>query len=166
MEIKFLTDAMFGKLTRFLRIFGYDTVYANDLIPYFQLDPVPDEKLIEYAKETDRILITRDQPLYNKFKEQCVFIEGEGIYNYLNQLKAKIDVKFSFDIGHARCSICNATLKQVINKELLKDHVKPQTLAVYDEFYQCLNLSCKKIFWKGTHIEDIINQLKENIKNV
>ena len=27
--MKFLADAMLGKLTRFLRIFGFDTIYAN-----------------------------------------------------------------------------------------------------------------------------------------
>ncbi|MFX0008351.1 MAG: Mut7-C RNAse domain-containing protein, partial [Candidatus Hermodarchaeota archaeon] len=44
--MKFLTDSMFGKLTRFLRIFGYDTVYANDLTTFFNIDPVPDDYLI------------------------------------------------------------------------------------------------------------------------
>ncbi|MFX1408521.1 MAG: Mut7-C RNAse domain-containing protein, partial [Promethearchaeota archaeon] len=38
-EIKFLVDAMLGKLARFLRIFGYDTVYANDLEDIFHLSP-------------------------------------------------------------------------------------------------------------------------------
>ena len=40
--MKFLVDAMLGKLARFLRIFGYDTVYANDLIDYYDINPVPD----------------------------------------------------------------------------------------------------------------------------
>lgn len=163
MELKFLADAMLGKLTRFLRIFGYDTVYANDLIKYYQLDPVSDEKLIEYAKNTNRIIITRDQPLYNKFKDICVFLEGEGTYNYLNQLKAKLGVKFFFNIESARCSICNSTLERVNDKNLIKDQIKRQTFEHYEEFYRCINPNCRKIFWEGSHIEDILKNLKKKV---
>ncbi|TFG18791.1 MAG: twitching motility protein PilT, partial [Promethearchaeota archaeon] len=28
-------------------------------------------------------------------------------------------------------------------------------------FYQCTNSNCKKIYWKGTHIENIVNKLKK-----
>ena len=48
--MNFLTDAMLGKLTRFLRIFGYDTIYASDLIDLYCINPVPDEKLSEFAE--------------------------------------------------------------------------------------------------------------------
>jgi len=58
--MKFLVDAMLGKLSRFLRIFGFDTIYANDLIEYYNIDPVPDSSLKEYAQSTDRIVITKD----------------------------------------------------------------------------------------------------------
>ncbi len=54
--MKFLVDAMLGKLSRFLRIFGFDTIYANDLIAYYHIDPVPDEKLKLYAEKYDRII--------------------------------------------------------------------------------------------------------------
>ena len=65
-EIKFLTDSMFGRLTRLLRIFGYDTVYANDLEDHFKVSPVSDDLLLKYALEHDRIVITRDYPFFKK----------------------------------------------------------------------------------------------------
>ena len=98
MHMKFLADAMLGKLARFLRIFGYDTVYANDLEEYFSICPVPDNKLLEYAIEDDRIIITRDFPFYKKAKERCVYLEGEGVYNYLNQLQLKMNLIYNFNI--------------------------------------------------------------------
>ncbi|MCK4780850.1 MAG: DUF5615 family PIN-like protein, partial [Candidatus Lokiarchaeota archaeon] len=76
--MKFLADSMLGKLARFLRIFGFDTIYANDLIDYFKMDPVPDEKLIEYANKDDRIIITKDYPLYKNYKEKSVYLRGKG----------------------------------------------------------------------------------------
>ena len=44
--MRFLTDAMLGRLSRLLRIFGYDTVYAEDIE-----HSAPDSKLLEYAIE-------------------------------------------------------------------------------------------------------------------
>ena len=73
--MKFLVDAMLGKLARFLRIFGYDTVYANDLIEYFNSDPVPDNDLKEYAQINNRIVITKDLPFYNDIPEKAILLE-------------------------------------------------------------------------------------------
>ncbi len=162
MILKFLTDAMLGKLTRFLRIFGYDTVYANDLEDYFGLRPLPDDKLLEYATKNDRILITRDYPFYKKIPKNRIFLEGEGVYNYLKQLKDKLNLNYNFSMEKARCSICNAILSKVTNKESIRNEVQPETFKFHDDFFQCENLSCKKIFWEGTHINDIIKKMNIN----
>ena len=157
-EIKFLTDAMYGRLTRFLRIFGYDTVYADDLEEFFKLNPVPDDKLAEYAIKNDRIIITRDYPFYKKHRDRSVFLEGKGIYNYLQQLKNKLDLEYNFDIQKARCSICNSELERVQDKNEIENDVKPETFKHYENFFQCKN--CKKVYWKGSHIEKIMERLK------
>jgi hypothetical protein len=129
-EIKFLVNSMLGKLARLLRIFSYDTIYANDLIVYFNLDPVPDDKLLEFALKEDRII-----------------------------LKIKLNLDYNFDIKRARCSICNSELKKV-DKKLIKDLIESETFKYHNNFYQCPNSNCKKIYWKGTHIENIIEKLK------
>jgi len=161
--MKFLTNGMLGKLTRFLRIFGYDTIYANDLEEFFHVNPVPDEKLIVYAKKNDRIILTKDYPLYKSFFENSIYLEGEGVYNYLIQLKEKLSLDFKFNIEKARCSICNSRLKKIEEKELIKELVLKNTFNHYDEFFQCINLQCKKIYWYGTHIIDIISRLKKKL---
>ncbi|MBY9005469.1 MAG: DUF5615 family PIN-like protein [Candidatus Lokiarchaeota archaeon] len=153
---------MLGRLARFLRIFGYDTVYANDLEKELNIDSIPDDNLIEYAKETNRILITKDLLLYKRFKDQCFFLEGEDVYGYLSQLRAKLDLIFKINIGKAHCSICNSKLEEIKNKNLIKDKLENDTFKYYNEFYQCLNSNCKKIFWNGSHIKDIEKKL-ENI---
>lgn len=158
--MKFLTDAMLGKLTRFLRIFGYDTIYANDLINYYSINPVPDEKLNEFAVQSNRIVITKDLPFYNKIKDNAILLEGEGVYNYLNQLKHHFQLKLEFKIKSARCSVCNSELIRVKNKNSIKELVKHDTFKTYNEFFQCNNSKCQKIFWNGPHITDIINNLK------
>jgi uncharacterized protein with PIN domain len=150
--MKFLVDSMLGRLARFLRIFGYDTVYANDLVDYFKVDPVPDELLVDYAKENKRLFITKDYPLYKSNKKELIFLQGNGIYNYLQQLSKELKLEFKFNLNHARCSICNSSLKQ-ISKISAKNLLLKETYNNYNEFYQCSN--CRKVYWKGSHIEDI-----------
>ncbi|TXT60489.1 MAG: hypothetical protein BAJALOKI2v1_100035 [Promethearchaeota archaeon] len=160
--MRFLVDAMLGKLSHLLRIFGYDTVYANDLIPYFQMDPVPDEKLLEYALEHNRVIITRDYPFHRR-AASSIFLAGEGVYHYLNQLKMKLDLDFSLKIENARCSICNSILKEV-PKASIKNKVKLQTYENYDKFYQCQNPTCQKVYWTGPHIKDIKAKIKKKLQ--
>ena len=159
-EIKLLTDSMFGRLTRLLRIFGYDTVYANDLENYFQVSPVPDDLLLKYALEHDRIIITRDYPFFKKNKKKIIYLEGEGVYHYLFHLKKKLYLEYNFILQKARCSICNSSLEKVKDKKEIINEVKPQTFKNYNEFYRCTKKICKKIYWEGTHIDKIMKQLK------
>lgn len=160
--MKFLTDSMLGKLARFLRMFGYDTIYANDLLDYFQIDPIPDKKLANYALKSGRFLITKDQLLYMSVPEISILLEGVGIYNYLNQLKEKLNLHFEFKIENARCSVCNSQLMKVEEKKNVENLVLKETYNHYNDFFQCTNSKCKKIFWKGSHIEDIENRLENN----
>jgi len=162
--MKFLADAMLGKLARFLRIFGYDVVYANDLEDHFQISPVPDDKLLEYAKENERIILTKDLPFHKIARDISIFLEGEGTYYYLNQLKNEYNLEYNVIMENTRCSVCNSPLKCVKDKNLIKDYVKPETYKYFDEFYQCINPKCEKVYWKGTHIKDILKRLKNNLK--
>ncbi|MFX0153673.1 MAG: DUF5615 family PIN-like protein [Candidatus Hodarchaeota archaeon] len=162
--MKFLVDAMLGKLSRFLRIFGFDTIYANDLIGYFNIDPVPDEKLIDYAKRNRRIIVTKDYVLYKHYEDKSIFLSGEGIYNYLKQLNKKLGLNFKFNLKQARCSMCNSQLERVQNKNSIKMYVLEETYNNYTEFYQCSNLQCKKIYWQGSHIEDIEYKLGNSLE--
>ena len=163
--MKFLVDAMLGKLSRFLRIFGFDAIYANDLIDYYHADPVPDEKLKQYAEKYDRIVITKDLPFYQKMREKAIFLEGKGVYNYLNQLKVKLKLNYNFNIEKARCSTCNSPLQEVPDKILIKNLVKGETFLNYNEFFQCVNPTCRKVFWNGPHITDINRKIQNMTEN-
>ena len=88
-------------------------------------------------------------------------LEGVGVYNYLSQLKLKFNLEYDFDIQKARCSICNSILRKIHDKNQIINDVKPQTLNYFKNFYRCTNPKCKKIFWKGSHIEKIISRLKK-----
>lgn len=161
--MKFLTDCMLGRLTRFLRIFGYDTVYAKDLEESEKI-PAPDELLVEFAKKENRIILTKDKLLSRKLAPNSLYLEGEDVYFYLKQIKTNFKSKFKFDLEKARCSICNNTLIQIENKKDVKELVNTGVFNYINKFYQCSNPDCKKIYWYGTHIEDILSKIN-NLKN-
>ncbi|MFW9827798.1 MAG: DUF5615 family PIN-like protein [Candidatus Thorarchaeota archaeon] len=163
--MKFLADSMLGKLARFLRIFGYNTVYANDLVELYKVDPVPDHLLIDYAKKNERIIITKDYHFYKSYKENSIFLEGEGVYNYLRQLKKENGLSFKFNLKKARCSVCNSNLERIVKKDSIKNLVLRDTFNSYNDFYQCSNVLCKKVYWQGSHIEDIQNKLNRNTES-
>ena len=59
--MKFLSDAMHGRITRFLRILGYDTFYPFDM---------DDSEILKIAKKENRIIITRDIQLSQRAKSK------------------------------------------------------------------------------------------------
>ena len=94
--------------------------------------------------------------------ENSIYLEGKGIYNYLDQLKEQLGLNFKFNIEQARCSNCNSILKKVKDKKDIEQLIIKETYNYYHEFFQCKNLKCKKIYWKGSHIEDIEKRLEKN----
>ena len=52
--MKFVVDAMFGTLAKWLRILGFDTVFAKDM---------DDNEIMALAERDNRIIITRDKEL-------------------------------------------------------------------------------------------------------
>ncbi|TFF94752.1 MAG: hypothetical protein EU544_04095 [Promethearchaeota archaeon] len=162
--MKFLTDAMLGKLTRFLRMFGYDTLYANDLEDRLHIPSISDEKLLEYAIKEDRILITRDLPFHEIAKDKAkgsIHLQSKDVYKSLKILKHELGLEYNFSMGGARCSVCNGKLTKIDDKEKIIDEVKEGTFNHYDNFYQCEN--CHKIYWKGSHIQDIVKKLEQKV---
>ena len=56
-KMKFLCDQMLGTLAKWLRIYGFDTFYANR--------DISDSELLDISKKENRILITRDKKSSN-----------------------------------------------------------------------------------------------------
>ena len=53
-EYQFIADAMLGRLARWLRFLGFDTLYYPD---------IPDSDLVRIAREQNRYILTRDSRL-------------------------------------------------------------------------------------------------------
>ena len=143
---KFYTDSMLGKLARFLRFLGYDTLYRSE--------ETIDEMLEESFRST-RILISQSQKvisLSEKKKIQSIYLDSIDISSQLQKIRDTLDFSIIFPPETMRCSVCNGNLTSKEKQELL-DRIPEGTAKHYDEFWECD--SCAKIFWLGSHWEDI-----------
>ena len=143
----FLVDGMLGNIAKKLRLFGFDSEYFSD---------IDDSKLIEKAKNENRIIISRDCHLIDRAKKNEVLSiyvkkekEIEQFLEILETTNLQID-EISGDV--ARCTKCNSTTSQ-ISKLKIGNKVPQGVLEFNDKFWKCDK--CDQIYWEGTHIENL-----------
>lgn len=149
---KFLADGMLGKLTRWLRMLGYDTKYA---------DNHEDEKLVEIAKREDRILLTRDYELYrlaNSRQVHAFLVEEKTRTAQLMSLSKQFQLILELDPNSSRCPKCNSKISYA-EKKTIRDKIPSTTAQVYSEFWKCPK--CGKIYWQGAHWKKIVKTLND-----
>jgi len=140
-EPRFILDVHLGKLSKFLRMLGFDTLYENDY---------DDPDIVRIAADKKRIILTRDVGLLkNGAVTHGCWIRSTGTFEQLREVITRFDLLGVID-PFSRCMECNGLIEAVSKEEIL-DRLKPNTRRYFDEFYRCS--SCGKIYWKGSHYE-------------
>ena len=158
--MRFITDGMLGKLTRWLRILGHNVKYSNKL---------DDSQLITIAKKERRVLLTRDLQLYQQATAKGVntfYIDGKTEAQKLAKLAQRFNIKLKADLTVSRCPKCNTRVKP-IPKEKVADKVEKTTYLHYDEFWECPK--CGQVYWQGAHwtrIRKTLETAKETLENL
>jgi uncharacterized protein with PIN domain len=150
MRPRFLLDGMLGSLTRWLRICGYDSEYRRDS---------SDDELIETARRTGRILLTRDESLADRANKEGVeayYLVGGNDIERLRLLSRTVGVELSPE--SSRCPKCNHELAKV-EKLAAKGKVPEGTFEAFEEFWLCAG--CGSVFWRGSHWPKITSTLAE-----
>jgi hypothetical protein len=147
-EPRFIVDDMLGKLAVRLRMLGFDTSFYGDSADSF---------LLRKSKEENRILLTRDANLVRIRGVNAFFISSKKLKEQIQQVIEKFKLKISPQNMFSRCSVCNEPLEEV-SKQKVKGRIPPVVYKLFDKFSFCPE--CKKFYWKGTHYEKIIEELK------
>lgn len=149
--MKFITDCMLGKLTRWLRILGNNTKYSSKL---------EDSQLIVITKKDRRKLLTRDLELYQQAIAQGVnafYVDGNTAAEKLAQIAHKFKIQLDVEMKKSRCPRCNERIKS-ITKDHAVGKVEKSTVLFHNEFWECPK--CSQIYWKGAHWRNITKTLE------
>jgi len=148
--MRLIADMMLGRLARWLRLYGYDTVYGIK----------DDNRIIEIAEKEERIILTRDEELAKRAKN-AILIKSNKFEEQIRQL---MELGFTFNElfpENARCPKCNGLIKE-IPKEKIKDKVPPGVYEKYNKFYICTE--CGQIYWPGRQWEEMV-RIDKKLRN-
>jgi uncharacterized protein len=147
----FVLDVHLGKLARYLRLLGFDTLYDPDQ---------SDERLAEISAREHRILLTRDVGLLKRR------IVSHGYYVRESDPRAQLaEVVARLDLARGvrpftRCLNCNGDLEPVDKKDVF-DRLEARTRRHFEEFWMCRE--CKNVYWKGSHYDKLL-RLVESVR--
>jgi len=146
---KFIADVHLGKLTRYLRLLGFDTVYKND---------AKDTDIIDAAIRNHRTVLTRDVGLlkHGRLKHGYWLRSTEPNEQVLEVVKY---FELACDIDpFTLCMNCNGHLEEVA-KEEVTSKLPPKVKENFEEFRQCQ--ACGQVYWKGSHYHKLADQVKQ-----
>lgn len=146
--MKFIADEMLGKLAKWLRISGYDTIYLKN---------VKDSELVRRAVTENRILLTRDTLLIKRKElKNFLFIVDDNPLKQLRQVVKEYHLTLP-DEPFSICIICNTNITPYPKEDACR--IVPEYVCkTQDVFGQCP--SCNKLYWKGTHYKRMVEVLK------
>jgi uncharacterized protein len=146
---KFVADGHLGKLTRDLRLLGFDVAY----------DPqAEDRQLLDIMKRENRALLTRDRRLL-----MHVVVKTGYCPRSQNADEQTVEVIRRFDLLRSlapftRCLRCNEPLRKVSKAEVI-ERLEPLTKIYYEQFRRCTG--CGQIYWSGSHFSKLQKRLEQ-----
>lgn len=145
-SMRFVVDVMLGRLSKWLRIMGYDTRYET-------FKPV---EAITQLAQTGWIPLTRHFKSA-KLLKCAILICDNQVGKQLAQLDGKLHLSAQPQPWFNRCILCNVPL-EVASLESVRDNVPEY---VFYKNIQKIRFcpACKRHYWPGSHRERMEKQL-------
>ena len=144
--MKFICDVMLGKLAKYLRLLGFDAVYA------------PNRASLEhYAQNSgDRLFLTRRKEAIGF--PTTLHLTSEKTREQLVEMRDLIRSAIEPGRVLSRCSRCNVELIEVERTEI-ETRVPEFVFHNYVRFKTCP--FCRRVYWEGSHAKGMENLIKE-----
>lgn len=141
--LKFIVDENVGKLARWLRMMGFDSVFFNS---------GDDSSLVRQALAEGRILLTRDTEISKRRvvttrRLKAVLFSADDPAEQMRQLLLQFDI-----LAEARpFTICLEDNEPLVPKTPteVKERVPPYVFKNQEQYMECP--LCRRIYWRGTH---------------
>jgi len=142
MEVKFIADNNVGKLARWLRLMGYDTLLFR------QKD---DNQMIQRALSEGRVVLTKDaqfmkRRLVTSGKLKAIHIKQDDPELQVQQVAKTLKLDYHFK-PFSLCLECNHALIPRGKEE------------VQTQYMECP--ACRRIYWPGTHWQSMVKKLRD-----
>ena len=135
--MKLVADAMLGRLAKWLRILGYDTIFVAD---------TDDWAVIRLARAQDRLILTRDRALSVRRGVRALVVESQELKVQLRQVWYSVGPPSNPPFS--RCPVCNQPLSEVSARQV-QARVPPYVQRTQTRFKGCA--ACDRIYWPGSH---------------
>jgi uncharacterized protein with PIN domain len=135
---RFVVDAMLGRLARWLRVIGCDTLYPGQ---------AHDRRLLQISHAESRIL---GEPL------SCL-IRSDRLDEQIREAADQLALGTDRSRWLSRCLECNGVLASRTREEL-RGLVPEHVLATQVAFMVCPG--CARIYWAGTHVDRMLERLE------
>jgi hypothetical protein len=147
--MRFVADCMLGKLAKWLRMLGYDTVYIAG---------ADDDELVRICVREDRILLTRDLRLCERrmVRKRRVFVNWGTTAEQIKQVFEELGISPDQELLFTRCTICNSEITP-LEKSQVMGRVPPYVFQTQAQYGYCR--ACDKIYWRGTHVQHVLEAL-------
>lgn len=147
--MKFLADSSLGRLSKWLRILGYDTLYWRG---------EADRAFLRKAEREGRAVLTRRKDvLARKHPGFVLFVENDRVEGQLVEVLEKVVLKPDPGRLFTLCLRCNEPLEEAAPEEV-RPLVPDYVIRTQKAFRVCPK--CRGVFWSGTHRERALSTLR------
>ena len=150
---KFIVDSNVGKLAKWLRLMGYDTLFFNG---------GDDSQLVAIAQAEGRVILSRDTQIMKRRvitsgQLQAILIQSDEPELQMHQVVDALGLDYQFK-PFTICLECNQPLIERSKREM-KDLVPPYVFRTQSQFMECP--ACHRIYWRGTHWQAMTRKLEK-----
>jgi len=146
--MKFIASPELGRLAKWLRILGFDTVVENDKA-----------HLVIRSLREDRVILTRDSKMSRFTGTRMVRIGSDFVEEQLGTLIKELGLEMDRSALFKICIICDEPLEE-IDHSAAEGKVPGYVLETQEVFMRCP--ACGKIYWQGSHWE-LVNRFLDKI---
>lgn len=150
---KFIVDINVGKLAKWLRMIGYDTLL---------FDHRDDNRLVFIAFTENRILLTRDTQIMKRRvittgQLKALLIKNDNPGRQIKEVIQALGLDPAYNL-FSICLECNAPLLKRDKKEI-EGRVPVYVFQTQSRYVECP--VCHRIYWQGTHWQAMVEKLKQ-----
>ena len=153
MGFKFVADNNVGKLARWLRLIGYDTLLFRQK---------NDSQMIRTALSEGRVILTKDSQfmrrrLVTSGRIKAIHIKQDNPKLQVQELVQALNLNYHFK-PFSLCLECN---QELIARDIedMEKRVPTHVFKTQTQYTECP--ACHRVYWRGTHWQAMVKKLQE-----